>query len=157
MLGRKIKLDVACVCGSCLTVLHAGKGPHAALLRCIGCDRARQWISHPDYRALSAIVTEIAGRVGEPSEITYRSIKQRSHAMAEYDNTNSGALFKNNEKETDKHPDYRGQLNVDGTDFWISGWLKTSKKGLKFLSLAVKPKDESKGKPKPDFDDEIGF
>jgi len=59
--------------------------------------------------------------------------------MAEYDRTNSGVLFKNEDKATDKHPDYGGSINVDGIDYWLSAWIKTGKKG-KFMSLSVKPK-----------------
>lgn len=66
--------------------------------------------------------------------------------MADYDNTNSGALFKNAEKATDKHPDYRGTINVDGTEYWLSAWLKKSKAGATYMSLAVKVKEE---KPAP--------
>ena len=40
--------------------------------------------------------------------------------MSEYDNTNRGVLFKNDRKESDSHPDYKGQINVDGTEFWLS-------------------------------------
>lgn len=73
----------------------------------------------------------------------------------EFDNTNSGALFRNDRKETDKHPDYRGELNVGGVEYWVSAWLKTSGKGTKFMSLAVTPKDDKPAKPakKPTFDD----
>lgn len=80
----------------------------------------------------------------------------------EFDNTNSGALFRNDRKETDKHPDYRGEINVDGVDYWISSWLKTSSKGTKFMSLAVTPKEDKPAKPAPpskqlDDDQEIPF
>lgn len=64
----------------------------------------------------------------------------------EYDNTNRGALFKNHDKEEDNHPDYRGTINVKGTEFWLSAWLKESKKGEKFMSLSVKQKEQ---KPAP--------
>lgn len=87
--------------------------------------------------------------------------------MSDYDNTNSGALFKNDKKETDNHPDYRGSLNVDGREFWVSSWIKTSKKGQKYMSLSVSAKDENKTsrqeysdknqEPAPDFDDGIPF
>jgi hypothetical protein len=86
--------------------------------------------------------------------------------MSEYDNTNTGALFKNDKQGNEKRPDYRGQLNVGGTDYYLSAWLRTSKKGEKFMSLAVQPKGEKREKPAtndmppsapPDFDDDIPF
>lgn len=61
--------------------------------------------------------------------------------MPEYDNTNTGALFKNDKKETDKHPDYKGSVNANGREYWLSAWLKTSKKGTKFMSLSLSPKE----------------
>lgn len=78
--------------------------------------------------------------------------------MPQYDNTNSGVLFKNNEKASDKHPDYGGQINIEGVEYWLNGWIKDGKKG-KFLSLAVKPK-EAKAPArttKPDDDDSMPF
>lgn len=58
----------------------------------------------------------------------------------EYDNTNKGVLFKNDKGGVETRGDYRGSLNVDGKEFWIDAWLKTSKKGEKFMSLSVRPK-----------------
>lgn len=77
----------------------------------------------------------------------------------QYDNTDSGALFKNKEKATDKHPDYQGSINVGGQDYWLSAWLKESKAGEKYMSLAVKSKDAPRGtKPsKQDVESDVPF
>ena len=53
---------------------------------------------------------------------------------------NSGVLFKNDKKETEKHPDYKGNIMVDGNEYWLSAWIKEGKTG-KFMGLAVSPKD----------------
>ena len=76
--------------------------------------------------------------------------------MTGYTVENRGALFKNHEKSKDTDRDYSGMLNVNGVEFYISGWLKTSKKGTKFLSLSVKPKDEPEAR-RPELNDSIGF
>lgn len=76
----------------------------------------------------------------------------------EYDNTNRGSLFKNDRKETDKHPNYKGSLNVVGTDYWISAWIKKSKEGSTFMSLSVEEKGKDNRKKVVEIDDsEIPF
>jgi hypothetical protein len=55
---------------------------------------------------------------------------------------NSGALFKNDRKTTDNHPDYNGSALIGGVDMWISAWIKKGN-GKTFMSLAFKPKDDS--------------
>jgi hypothetical protein len=74
---------------------------------------------------------------------------------------NTGALFRNDRKSSDTDRDYAGTLNVEGTEFWISGWLKEAKSGQKYLSLSVKPKGAPTTKVPAtktnDFDDGIPF
>jgi hypothetical protein len=75
---------------------------------------------------------------------------------------NSGVLFANDKREKESHPNYKGNIRVDGKDYWISGWIKEGKNG-KFMGLAVSPKDDqpqSQSKPKAkiqDMDDDIPF
>jgi uncharacterized protein (DUF736 family) len=60
----------------------------------------------------------------------------------QYDgDTNRGALFKNTQRATDRQPEYKGAINVGGTDYWISAWIKTSKAGDRYMSLSVTAKD----------------
>jgi len=59
----------------------------------------------------------------------------------QYDNTDRGALFKNDRKEKDTHPDLGGTLNVGGDEYYINAWKKESKAGAGFYSLSVKLKE----------------
>lgn len=61
--------------------------------------------------------------------------------MAREQRNNDGALFKNDRKEQDNHPDYTGSAVIDGVEYWVSAWVKTSQAGKKFFSMAYKPKE----------------
>ena len=63
--------------------------------------------------------------------------------MSEYDNTNSGAIFANDKGDNDKRPDRKGSLNVEGTEYWISGWIRKDKAGKPYMSLKVERKDKN--------------
>lgn len=54
--------------------------------------------------------------------------------MSERDN--SGALFTNDRKQSDRHPDWTGKAMVDGVEYRVSAWKKTSRDGNDFISLA---------------------
>ena len=60
----------------------------------------------------------------------------------------SGTLFKNDRKEQATHADMRGDVRIDGKDYWISGWWKQGRSG-DFLSIALKPKDGTADRPAP--------
>jgi hypothetical protein len=89
-----------------------------------------------------------------------------------YDNSNSGALFVNDDKRPDKKdPDRTGSAEIvcvhceETTKFWVNGWLGKSKKDDRpYLSMRFKAKDgqqksDSKAKPAPapEFNDDIPF
>lgn len=62
---------------------------------------------------------------------------------------NSGVLFKSDNRDNERAPHYKGNITVNGQDFWLSAWIKEGKSG-KFMGLAVSPKDQqTQQKPKP--------
>lgn len=77
--------------------------------------------------------------------------------MTQYDNTNRGAIWPNEKKEKDTHPDFTGSLNVEGKEYWVSAWRKSAgaKSGSPVMSFSIKPKDEAK-KPQRDAAEAFG-
>jgi hypothetical protein len=61
---------------------------------------------------------------------------------------NSGVLFKNDKIENERSPNYKGNITVDGKDYWLSAWIKEGKSG-KFMGLAVSPKEDYQPKQAP--------
>lgn len=74
-----------------------------------------------------------------------------------WDNTNRGSLFKNDRKQSENHPDFKGSINVNGVDYWMSAWTKEIKQGekagQKFMSLSIQPKNQSSDSPRGSFGD----
>lgn len=55
---------------------------------------------------------------------------------------NTGSLFKNDKKEADTHPDYKGSGLIEGVgEVWLDAWINTSNSGTKYMSLKFKPKN----------------
>jgi hypothetical protein len=88
--------------------------------------------------------------------------------MSDYDNRNRGVLFRvdDDDKKSDRSPDLRGSLDVEGTEYWLSGWRKVSKNGVNYLSLSIQAKNADTAQPKKpagggarpqDFNDSIPF
>lgn len=74
--------------------------------------------------------------------------------MANYDNNNSGSLFINDRKESDRHPDFKGSAEVDGVEYWVSMWKKVSKDGSrKYFSLSFQPKEKAAAQATGDMPD----
>lgn len=54
----------------------------------------------------------------------------------QYNNELRGALFRNDKGDNPKRPDYRGRCTIEDIQYKISGWLKTSHNGDRYMSLA---------------------
>jgi uncharacterized protein (DUF736 family) len=61
--------------------------------------------------------------------------------MAYEQKDNSGSLFKNDRMTSDKSPEYKGTVLIDGVEYWQSAWVKTTKDGRKFFSQSFNRKD----------------
>jgi len=68
--------------------------------------------------------------------------------MSEYDNTNKGAIWKNEKRETDKHPHFKGNANIDGVEYWVSAWKRdeNAKPKSPALKFSFERKDETHAK-----------
>lgn len=60
--------------------------------------------------------------------------------MTQYDNNNSGALFKNMKKTSEKDADYSGESEINNQKYMVWARLRKSKSGTTFMSLSYAPK-----------------
>ena len=67
-------------------------------------------------------------------ELTQRQLEESKMATFEQKD-NEGALFKEENKKSDRHPDMTGKGLVGGTEYRIAGWSNTSKAGKKYLKV----------------------
>ena len=61
----------------------------------------------------------------------------------DYDNTNRGSIWKNDNRETERHPHFTGVANVAGKEFYVSAWRRDKDANPKApaLTFSFKPKD----------------
>ena len=57
---------------------------------------------------------------------------------------NTFVLFKNDKKESDKHPDLKGQGVVNGKEYWVAGWKNVSQEGVGYIKVSLDLKDSIK-------------
>jgi hypothetical protein len=56
------------------------------------------------------------------------------------ENKNSGALFRNDKRETEKHPEYTGKITIEGVEYYLSAWVNEMRNGQKYFSIKATPK-----------------
>ena len=42
----------------------------------------------------------------------------------EYNNTNRGQIWKNEDRKSDTHPHFKGSMDIDGVEYWVSAWTR---------------------------------
>ena len=77
-------------------------------------------------------------------------------AEQKYDNTNTFTLFKNEQGDNPKKPNYTGLENIDGIEFRIAGWIREGKSG-KFISGTVQLKDGDVKPKQAAIDEDVPF
>lgn len=90
----------------------------------------------------------------------------------QYDNTNRSQIWGNDKKESDRHPDFKGDINIEGKEYWLSAWKRKPGANPKApaLSFSVQPKEQvhtqgmqqaqqamQQGAPQPLPEDDIPF
>ena len=70
----------------------------------------------------------------------------------------SFSLYKNKDKDNDRHPDYKGYgKDADGNDIEVAAWIKRSEGRDSFMSCSFKLKqaktEQKEHNPKKPFDD----
>ena len=51
---------------------------------------------------------------------------------------NSGALFRNDKRETEKHPEYTGKITIEGVEYYLSAWVNEMRNGQKYFAIKAK-------------------
>lgn len=58
----------------------------------------------------------------------------------------SGALYPNEHKQEDKHPDFTGPISIDGHNMRVAAWKRVTKRGQnpgsEYLSLSISEKQQ---------------
>src|SRR5262249_57952291 len=123
--------------GACSCIAAAGSAPRqrysAQFSNICACAARRSQSATPLWNAPSSFTAAIRYRRVSAGRVAGQI---RKGMGMDYANTNRGALFRNDDKDpsNDKDRDYSGSLNVEGTEYWISGYVRTSKSGRKFLT-----------------------
>lgn len=80
---------------------------------------------------------------GRPKLGAWRNDGNRPQQRERKDN--ELVLFVNDRKESEKHPDFRGQGLVNGVEVWASLWVRQSKKdNSEYFSVSLTPKDAAR-------------
>jgi hypothetical protein len=148
IVGLRVRLardiDRTNPCCNNVAIIQPGRATHVGAFYCATCGSHRGWMS----QAAHSFILETVRRFGAPSEPIVVRQTERNDPV-QFDNINRGALFRESDKQSDKDRDYSGNINVNGEEFWLSGWVKTSKKGTKYLSPASSLRTQG-GQPNDD-------
>ena len=77
--------------------------------------------------------------------------------MSNYDNNNRGSIWKNEDRKSDSHPQFKGSAEVNGVEYWVSGWLRKEGANPKAPAMSFSfTAKEQQSAPKPTPSPSIG-
>jgi hypothetical protein len=86
--------------------------------------------------------------------------------MSNFDNSNRGSIWKNEDRKSETHPQFKGSAEVNGVEYWVSGWLRKADANPKApdMSFSFQAKEQQSQVAPPagpdigdSFDDDIPF
>ena len=96
-------------------------------------------------------------RVAARNTNNRRDVETRTATMETTSYSDSGILFKNENKSSDRDPAYKGTITAEcekchhRTHRTLAAWIKVARNGSKFMSLSFKPRsDQQTGAPRDD-------
>jgi hypothetical protein len=122
--GRVVAMPTPCHrCGCTEASIGHGSGPHAASLLCV-CSAHLGWLPQAAFNFIHETARHFGADAYEP--IIIRGALQHAQevkVMSEkkYDDTNRGALFRDDNKSKETDRDYSGTLNVGGALLTFAG------------------------------------
>ena len=87
----------------------------------------------------------------------------------QYSKENRGQIWRSKDKQKDTDRDFQGDININGVEYWLSGWQRKEGANPKapVISFSVKAKDavqnqgiqqaQQAAAPMDDMDDDIPF
>lgn len=61
---------------------------------------------------------------------------------------NSGALFRERDRKSDRAPEYTGKAMIGGKEYRVAAWIKEGRSGQKFFSLAFEEPRQQQEQPR---------
>ncbi len=88
---------------------------------------------------------------GDDTQLMIAQVTTKNHEKFYEVYHKVGAIFANDDKNSENSPDMSGKIDYMGLEMRIAGWKKTSERGIKFTSIGLTPTDgDSSGAHEPD-------
>lgn len=77
--------------------------------------------------------------------------------MSQYEKELAGVMFAHDKQGNDKRPDWKGSIQIEGVEYWLSGWNRSSAKGELISLKAEKKKPAMQAYSEATIDGDVPF